>query len=86
MAKATKLPTKLPAIPNHPPKKKSKKKAKSKQKSKQKPQQIVLPPSYLELTPLLQQIRLYDYKNDYLGDPKLNDEHCLILELFRSTA
>ena len=28
----------------------------------------------------------FDYKNDELGDPKLNDEHCLILELVRSTA
>ena len=26
----------------------------------------------------------FDYKNDALGDPKLNDEHCLILELVRS--
>ncbi|HHS93157.1 MAG TPA: phosphoribosylaminoimidazolesuccinocarboxamide synthase, partial [Campylobacterales bacterium] len=23
----------------------------------------------------------FDYKNDELGDPKLNDQHCLILEL-----
>ena len=28
----------------------------------------------------------FDYKNDELGDPKLNDEHCLILELVRSTS
>jgi phosphoribosylaminoimidazole-succinocarboxamide synthase len=27
----------------------------------------------------------FDYKNDELGDPKLNDQHCLILELVRST-
>ncbi len=25
----------------------------------------------------------FDYKNDELGDPKLNDQHCLILELVR---
>ncbi len=27
----------------------------------------------------------FDYKNDELGDPKLNDQHCLILELAKST-
>jgi phosphoribosylaminoimidazole-succinocarboxamide synthase len=27
----------------------------------------------------------FDYKNDELGDPKLNDQHCLILELIHST-
>ncbi len=27
----------------------------------------------------------FDYKNDELGDPKLNDQHCLILELVEST-
>jgi phosphoribosylaminoimidazole-succinocarboxamide synthase len=26
----------------------------------------------------------FDYKNDDLGDPKLNDQHCLILELVRN--
>jgi len=26
----------------------------------------------------------FDYKNDALGDPKLNDQHCLILELVQS--
>ncbi len=26
----------------------------------------------------------FDYKNDDLGDPKLNDQHCLILELVES--
>jgi len=26
----------------------------------------------------------FDYKNDELGDPKLNDQHCLILELVNS--
>ena len=26
----------------------------------------------------------FDYKNDALGDPKLNDQHCLILELVES--
>ena len=26
----------------------------------------------------------FDYKNDALGDPKLNDQHCLILNLVRS--
>ncbi len=25
----------------------------------------------------------FDYKNDELGDPKLNDQHCIILELVR---
>ena len=25
----------------------------------------------------------FDYKNDELGDPKLNDQHCLILELVK---
>jgi len=25
----------------------------------------------------------FDYKNDALGDPKLNDQHCMILELVR---
>ena len=25
----------------------------------------------------------FDYKNDELGDPKLNDQHCLILELIK---
>ncbi len=28
----------------------------------------------------------FDYKNDDLGDPKLNDQHCIILGLVRSTA
>ncbi len=28
----------------------------------------------------------FDYKNDDLGDPKLNDQHCLILELVKDTA
>jgi len=28
----------------------------------------------------------FDYKNDELGDPKLNDQHCLILELVNDTA
>jgi len=27
----------------------------------------------------------FDYKDDELGDPKLNDQHCLILELVNST-
>ncbi len=27
----------------------------------------------------------FDYKNDELGDPKLNDQHCIILELVDST-
>jgi phosphoribosylaminoimidazole-succinocarboxamide synthase len=27
----------------------------------------------------------FDYKNDELGDPKLNDQHCLILNLVNST-
>ncbi|MEA1920213.1 MAG: phosphoribosylaminoimidazolesuccinocarboxamide synthase [Campylobacterota bacterium] len=27
----------------------------------------------------------FDYKNDDLGDPKLNDQHCLILELVENT-
>jgi phosphoribosylaminoimidazole-succinocarboxamide synthase len=27
----------------------------------------------------------FDYKNDELGDPKLNDQHCLILELVESS-
>ncbi len=27
----------------------------------------------------------FDYKDDELGDPKLNDQHCLILELVKST-
>ena len=27
----------------------------------------------------------FDYKNDELGDPKLNDQHCLILELVKSS-
>jgi len=27
----------------------------------------------------------FDYKNDELGDPKLNDQHCLILELVNNT-
>ena len=27
----------------------------------------------------------FDYKNDELGDPKLNDQHCLILELVQNT-
>jgi phosphoribosylaminoimidazole-succinocarboxamide synthase len=26
----------------------------------------------------------FDYKNDELGDPKLNDQHCLILDLVKS--
>ena len=28
----------------------------------------------------------FDYKNDELGDPKLNDQHCLILELVKEQA
>jgi len=28
----------------------------------------------------------FDYKNDKLGDPKLNDQHCLILELVKDTS
>ena len=28
----------------------------------------------------------FDYKNDALGDPKLNDQHCLILNLVREEA
>ena len=28
----------------------------------------------------------FDYKNDALGDPKLNDQHCLILELVNDTS
>lgn len=28
----------------------------------------------------------FDYKNDALGDPKLNDQHCLILELVKDEA
>jgi phosphoribosylaminoimidazole-succinocarboxamide synthase len=28
----------------------------------------------------------FDYKNDELGDPKLNDQHCLILELVKEPA
>jgi len=28
----------------------------------------------------------FDYKNDELGDPKLNDQHCLILELVQEQA
>jgi len=27
----------------------------------------------------------FDYKNDELGDPKLNDQHCLILNLVKNT-
>jgi len=27
----------------------------------------------------------FDYKDDELGDPKLNDQHCLILELVKNT-
>lgn len=27
----------------------------------------------------------FDYKNDALGDPKLNDQHCLILELVKNS-
>ena len=27
----------------------------------------------------------FDYKNDELGDPKLNDQHCLILELVKNS-
>ncbi len=27
----------------------------------------------------------FDYKNDELGDPKLNDQHCLILDLVNNT-
>lgn len=27
----------------------------------------------------------FDYKNDELGDPKLNDQHCMILNLVKST-
>ncbi len=28
----------------------------------------------------------FDYKNDELGDPKINDQHCLILELVKEQA
>jgi len=28
----------------------------------------------------------FDYKNDKLGDPKLNDQHCIILELVKDTS
>jgi len=28
----------------------------------------------------------FDYKNDELGDPKLNDQHCMILDLVKETA
>jgi len=28
----------------------------------------------------------FDYKNDELGDPKLNDQHCLILDLVNDTS
>jgi len=28
----------------------------------------------------------FDYKNDALGDPKLNDQHCMILDLVRDQA
>ena len=28
----------------------------------------------------------FDYKNDALGDPKLNDQHCLILNLVKDTS
>lgn len=28
----------------------------------------------------------FDYKNDALGDPKLNDQHCLILKLVKDTS
>jgi len=28
----------------------------------------------------------FDYKNDELGDPKLNDQHCMILDLVRDQA
>lgn len=28
----------------------------------------------------------FDYKNDALGDPKLNDQHCMILELVKNEA
>ena len=28
----------------------------------------------------------FDYKNDELGDPKLNDQHCLILELVKESS
>ncbi|MCW8820819.1 MAG: phosphoribosylaminoimidazolesuccinocarboxamide synthase [Sulfurovum sp.] len=28
----------------------------------------------------------FDYKNDSLGDPKLNDQHCLILNLVKDTS
>ena len=27
----------------------------------------------------------FDYKNDELGDPKLNDQHCLLLDLVKTT-
>jgi phosphoribosylaminoimidazole-succinocarboxamide synthase len=27
----------------------------------------------------------FDYKNDELGDPKLNDQHCIILDLVKNT-
>ncbi|HHO41982.1 MAG TPA: phosphoribosylaminoimidazolesuccinocarboxamide synthase, partial [Epsilonproteobacteria bacterium] len=28
----------------------------------------------------------FDYKNDELGDPKLNDQHCIILELVKDSS
>ena len=34
-------------------------------------------------TPLPFTLVEFDYKNDALGDPKLNDQHCLILELVK---
>ncbi len=36
-------------------------------------------------TPLPFTLVEFDYKNDALGDPKLNDQHCLILELVRNS-
>jgi len=35
-------------------------------------------------TPLPFALVEFDYKNDALGDPKLNDQHCLILELVKN--
>jgi len=36
-------------------------------------------------TPLPFTLVEFDYKNDALGDPKLNDQHCLILNLVNNT-
>jgi phosphoribosylaminoimidazole-succinocarboxamide synthase len=38
-----------------------------------------------EKTPLPFTLVEFDYKNDALGDPKINDQHCLILNLVNST-